>query len=470
MALHEFTRRYLEEFLAVIRPVEEAYRNDSFGYVAVKGPEGFVVLQGSLYLNPVPRAHAPFKFETENICAAHHHFFELQCSREELIEQICSGSFTMPEGPLLFPGNDGNQHGAAFHPFHPRGTLVQSRINVLSLYGAQRRNFSDVALDWELRGAPRPYESLLELMNEYEAGVPLGGTNTVEVVAYNVARIHTNSHVSGEKAVIEVRLAQGLDPDRFSVGFRILEQGAVVRRSSLMKGGFIWAKDENCQCGIGEIPVPRAAVVQCTAVYAGIAQHYYQFGDPKTFQNPRRAAYETFDQKIEALDETLAQVGKRGQDARYFESAISWVFWMLRFSPAHLGATPRTQDAPDLVFCTPKGHFAVVECTTGLLKADNKLPKLHSRAQALRQSLDASNAGHLHVLAIMVTAMTEGEVAVELAQAHENNIHVIAREGINQLIDRTMIPLDPDELYAEMERLIQASHAVDPLSALVEPE
>jgi hypothetical protein len=409
MALNDFTRKHLDDFLAAIRPVEKAYQHDSFGYVALKSLEGFVVVQGALYLNPIPRTYPPWRFETENILASHRPLFEFQRTREELIDQICTGSFTTPDGPLLFPGNDRSDHGAQFYPIHPRGSLVQSRVSVLSLYGASRRNFDDATLDWELRGAHRPFESLLDLMNEYQVGVPHGSTNTIEVLAQSVARIHGNSRVDGEQAIIDVRLAKGLSRDLVSVGFRVTAQGAVIRRSSLRKEGFTWDEDDTCQRGIGQIPVPRAAVVQCTAVYAGTAQHYYQFGDPKTFQNSRRAAYETFDAKLEALDETLAQTGKRGKDARLFESAISWIFWMLGFSPANLGGTPRTEDAPDLVFCTPKGHFAVIECTAGLLKTDHKLPKLHSRAQALRQSLDASNAAHLHVLARLIHRSYAGE-------------------------------------------------------------
>jgi hypothetical protein len=79
------------------------------------------------------------------------------------------------------------------------------------------------------------------------------------------------------------------------------------------------------------------------------------------------------------------------------ESVVAWLLWMLGFSVAHLN-TRRTRDAADLLVTSPAGHFAVVECTTGLLKAENKLSLLHERAEAVRRSLAVSNRSHLHLL------------------------------------------------------------------------
>ena len=49
---------------------------------------------------------------------------------------------------------------------------------------------------------------------------------------------------------------------------------------------------------------------------------------------------------------------------------------MLGFSVVHLRSTTRMQDAADLLATTPSGHIAVIECTTGLLKAEDKLALL----------------------------------------------------------------------------------------------
>jgi hypothetical protein len=55
-------------------------------------------------------------------------------------------------------------------------------------------------------------------------------------------------------------------------------------------------------------------------------------------------------------------------------------------------------DAADLLVSTPQGHFAVVECTTGVLKAEHKLALLVTRAAALAAQLARSNNPHLRAL------------------------------------------------------------------------
>lgn len=456
MTLSSHSKKYVDQFLTAIRPVEAAYCNDTFAYLALKKPNGFVMVQGTLYLNVVPRAFPPSPFESENIRASHRPLSELRISRAELIEQISAGELITPEGRVLFPGNDGN-HGAMYQPFHTAGLQTQSRLSVLSLFGVNRENVDQVALDWELRGGSHPFDGLQDLMNEYQIGVLAGGTNTVELIAQSVAAIDAKSQIDGDRATIGIRIAKGLSTDKAWVGFRVLEQGRVVRRNSLASFGFRWTEEADYWSGTTEITVPRAAIVQCTANYAGIAQQYYWLGDPSAFQNPRRAAYDTFDPKADTFKDIVDRAQGRGHDARHFEAAVSWLFWMLGFRSAYLGATPKTQEAADLILCTPNGHFAVVECTTGLLRADNKLPKLHDRAQALRRSLDNSNAKHLHVLPVLVTSKTLEEVRPEIDQAEQNGIYILTRESIDRLLQRTLAPLNPEQLYIEAEQLVSAA-------------
>ena len=87
---------------------------------------------------------------------------------------------------------------------------------------------------------------------------------------------------------------------------------------------------------------------------------------------------------------------------------------MLGFSVIHFGGTPKTSDAPDLIAVTPQGHYAIIECTTGLLKAANKLPHLVERAEKTRQALIASGHGYLRVLPIIVTNKRRDEVKADL--------------------------------------------------------
>ncbi len=205
--------------------------------------------------------------------------------------------------------------------------------------------------------------------------------------------------------------------------------------------------------------VSPAAALHCTAVYGGVAQHQFWVTDPSTAQNARRVAYEGIDPGLDALQEVLRRDGFKGRDARDLESAVSWLLWMLGFGAAHLGAMPKLQDAPDILATTPQGHFAAFECTTGSLRADNKLPKLIERAEALRRRLDAAGNRHLRAIAAIVTTRPRDEVAREAAEAERQRVLVVAREDLEEAVANTALYPDAERLFARAEEAIRANHA-----------
>jgi hypothetical protein len=144
---------------------------------------------------------------------------------------------------------------------------------------------------------------------------------------------------------------------------------------------------------------------------------------------------------------------------------VSWLLWLLGFSVANLGGTARTQDFADLVAKTSNGHFVVVECTTGLLKAENKLPLLVERTEALRNSIERSNNRHLKVLPVLFTSKARQEVRADLDQAERLGVLVITREDLDSAVDRTLTMANSDQLFSEVEQLIEAClarHAPSP--------
>jgi len=217
--------------------------------------------------------------------------------------------------------------------------------------------------------------------------------------------------------------------------------------------------EDGVRIGAATISVPRAAVVHAFACYDGVVYHHYFFGDPNSFQNPRRAAYEAFDPKLETLSDILARAQGPRPESKDFEAAMPWMFWMLGFSPAYVGGPPRMRDAPDFLVSTPNGNVAVLECTVGLLKDDSKLPKLHDRAEAVRRNLNTSSTRHLRVLPVIITAKTVEEIRPDLEQAERLGIHVIARDGIERLIERTLLPQNAELLYEEAERSVVEAKA-----------
>lgn len=196
--------------------------------------------------------------------------------------------------------------------------------------------------------------------------------------------------------------------------------------------------------------------MHCYAMYQNVAQTHWFISDPTTSQNPRRVIFDSFDTGLAILKGFLGRSHTRGQDARDLEVGIAWLFWMLGFNPVQLGSTARTQDFADLIVMTPRGHAAIVECTTGLLRADNKLPKLLARHSAVRARLDQSNNRHIKLLPIMISTLTKAELQADLEQAEKLGVGVLTREDLDQLVDRTVITNNADELFSLAEKDIEA--------------
>jgi len=367
--------------------------------------------------------------------------------------QAIQGTIPTPDGSLLFEGNAPGDYSGQYVPFHEYG--AQSRLSLLSLFGRQAQEYLDQPrLDWELRGAAPPYDGIAELLSEYQLGF-LRQAAGIEIAAFAVASIDDPSRVTGETAKIVVKAALNIDSEKVAVGFRLFDQGKVVRRERLSGREFKWSQADGRQVGEIDIAVPRAAVLHCFVSYNGQTQQHYWIWDPDMSQNARRATYEAFDRSLEILKEIVAKAEGKGVNAENFEAGISWLLWLLGFSPALLSASNRTTDAPDILLCTPAGHYAVVEVTTGLPKTERKMPNLDARAQAVRRMLDASNNKHLRVLPILVTSKYREDIKSELADTEKLGICVIAREDIDALLARTLLPLNPEQLYQDAERAVQ---------------
>jgi hypothetical protein len=147
------------------------------------------------------------------------------------------------------------------------------------------------------------------------------------------------------------------------------------------------------------------------------------------------------------------------KDARDFESGISWLFWMLGFSPANIGGTKLTENAADLVLASPGGNIVVIECTTGLLRAENKLANLYERTQKARRSIQALGGSETRVLAIIVTLKFKSDVTAELEQAERHGILVLAREDIESAMRQTRELPNADRFYAEAEDTVETARA-----------
>jgi hypothetical protein len=328
------TRQALEAFFEATKPLDAAYYNDTFAFVATKHNGVFTLLQARLFRN-TGDGSPDESFTTDLVLAGRFRIADLNLTSGEFLNRALLGTITTPLGEIRFPPSEDGRYHAVFEPFHQEGLRLQNRLNVLQIEGASVAGYADVpALGWHLRAAPTPYHGLEDLLFSLQLG-PLRDHLNIEAAAFSTVLIDPASTVDGTKARILVRLANGLSEAGVRVGYRVMDQGLTVRRAALSNADLQWKPGGAYRLGRAEIDVPSEAAVQCFASYEGVAQHFYWIADPSTAQNARRAAYQVFDPRLEVLRDFLSRQG-RGQNARDLEVGVSAIV-----APGLLRCQPR---------------------------------------------------------------------------------------------------------------------------------
>jgi len=452
--LNQLESKRVADFFGCIASWQTAYKHAGLSYFAVAHEAEFLLIQARLFLRIAPSGVPETHFRSNGIVVGNYALRELGGGAREVVEQALTGRLLTPHGELRFLPSQAKQYSAVHTQFHDEGLQRGSRLGVLTIAGGQcAHHLLQPQCDWELKASVTPYDTLNELLGEYGLSNFAGGNlSTIEVIAVPVCEIDFTARVNGVTAAPAVFLAEQLSPELCRVGYRVFHQGKVVKRGSIDGTAMQWEPRQHVVRGCAEIEVPAGALLHCMAIYDGRAQHQGWIADPSTVQNPNRAVYEAFDNQLTILRDFLENSQGKGRGARDLEAGVAWLLWMLGFSVAHLGGTAKTQDAPDLIATTPNGHFVVIECTTGLLKADNKMPRLIERAEALRRSLDASGNRHLRVLRVMVTSKEREEVKADLEQAEKLGVVVITKETLREALNRTLVVPNAENIYVDGER------------------
>ena len=195
--------------------------------------------------------------------------------------------------------------------------------------------------------------------------------------------------------------------------------------------------------------------MDCAASCSDTTGHQAWVIDRASVQYPRRAAFETNDADLETMRELLTDGNEK--NARGFEAAVSWLLWMLGFNPVHLRDSKRHEEAPDLIVDC-EGQFAIVECTIGQLK-DDKLAKLTARFVEVRDGLEVSGHGEAKLLPILVTRHTREQVQSDLDKVTFAGVHVLTRDELALLLERTRLRNEPRLLLDEWRRQAASAKA-----------
>lgn len=447
----------IKSFFDAIDPIRAAYRNINFCYLAVRNDEKFHLIQGRLYLNTGDFTEIPKPCKSKNVFAGSVHLSELANSLEEFTEMLLSGSLCIDGEDVLFLQREGGKYDFYHHAFHQAGLKNQHRLNILTIRGSYT-SLQQPFLDWELMSAQVPFAGLQDVANEYGVGLITEDAANVEFIAFHVTAISDESTIDNGKAKIIVNAALNMHPDKVAVGYHIHQQQKIIKRGYVDGLSIEWKTIDGVQKGMFKLDVPQDGVLHCFASYDGIMQQHYWVLDPSKILNPRRAAYEAFDQNLELLKQAIDCANPK-QRAHQFEAAVACLFWMSGFAIAPIDNISNIQEVSDIIATSPEGHYAVVECTTGLLKENSKLPKLHDRALAVRKHLQAKGHYVFNILPILVTSKSREDISPELEQAERHGILVMAREDLSAAIEQLFTYPDPNRMYNDAIQAVRLAQA-----------
>lgn len=463
--MNEHTRQQIDMFFSAIGPWREAYGNARLHYLAVRQDQKLLMLSARIYLTVNADVPQKDRFQAGKIEAGQWDIPKDQMTVEQAVAALLSpdGLDVEGHGKLALASTEYENAISTSSPMllHPEGLNDGNRLAVLSVSGGHRFTYlPQPETDWTLRAGKIPFDTINELSLDYGLGAYRGDLAQLEVVAHTAVQVSIRSAIEGNAASIGIWMSRGLSKEKARIGYRVLDKGVVVKRGAFIGNNMTWEEDAGALVGLTKLDVPLGAVVQCIAAYDEHAHHVRWFVDPAVFQNPRAAVLSSVDQTGQLLRTYLfPDLPPKGKAADDFEAAVSWVLWVLGFSPASFGLNAKTRDTFDTIAVTPRGDFLIAECTLGLLRADSKLSKLAARAASLRDLLDASNMKNLRVLPVIITAMTREQVKADLAQAEGTGIAVFTREDLEEILNETARYPDSDRLF---ERAIQSLQPTKP--------
>lgn len=452
--------QYFSDLESLLSQWEGAYKCSVISYVGLKTAQGTRLLFGRVLLEPSRTgvSETAFRFETEHLIAARFVSSAMPTEIRSFLEKARNGEILTIDGTtsisLQVEGNLSASFWPIHHPFVSEGPRLPSlRVSGISKHNLAM-NFADPrVLDWELKAAEAPFDTLDELLSQCNlpTQMQMGDLTALEIVAKSPVMISDASTITGCDAVIDCRLSTALDIGKLRLGFKILHKESIERKS--VSGSELdWRQDGDIKVGTYRTPVGDASLLQAFVSYAGVSHHQWWVTDPQKRLNPRFAMHQVFDEDLGILRKMLLK--PESDKSQMFESAVSTLICLLGFSVSNYGRAPKLQDGPDIIAVAPSGHVGVIECTVGLLDRNDKLAKLVQRSMLIREKLDHAGYGFLQIQSVIVTPLSREEVAVNLETAGKHEIAVVCKEDLEEMLNQVSLPLNADRVFQEAKNLI----------------
>lgn len=459
------TGDHIGRFLTWTARWEQGYTSSRFSYCARRVGDDLHLVQAHLSLTGWAAISQSLRIavgEYEIGCLP---FAELKTPVAEFVRKMASGStVASSHGNFSLSGSGRLSPGVILDAPDPAASAAGLRRASLRFVSNNEELFPDRQLvEWELRSFPEPYYDLAEVFNL--VGLNISHTTRLEILAIEVVQIsHGSSLVDGELTV-SIAMCHSLDRSKAGIGYRVVLDQAVVKRGTLRGDELEWSMGAQIfpnphNVGLGKLTVPLRAVVQCFAIYDGVAQHQYWIADARNLPNLRRLLYEEFDPDIAVLRNALTDATERGRDARDAEGHVATLLFLLGWTVLWL-RDKQLSDGPDLIAFTRNGRIAVIECTKGTLDQNDKLAKLMARAHSIKQRITTATKLPLDVLPVIVVQRRTAVIPKDdLDRARRMGIVVLAKDHLQIGIDRSIVQNDSDQLFNEALASLREAPAI----------
>lgn len=460
-SLNDPNKQAIDYFKELIIQWGNAYKCAVISYVGFKTPDGPRLLCGHILLEVmrVRIKHTPFNFETEYVLAGRRVLDVAWPKIPSLLSTAGKGEIPFISNDIALGVENQRKISVDFYPIHhplfgegPRLSCL--RIRGMGKYSLFAKITDSLQLDWELKAAKVPFDSLDDLL--IHCNLPtlqqMGDSTMLEVMAKTPGLIGAGSKIENGKARIECRVSSALKAQDIRIGYQVFQKGSIAKRAGLDGSNLRWRRENDIRIGVCQIPVGAATLIKVFLSYKGVNLHETWINDPQKQLNQRQALHQVFDNDLELLKRTLLE--PESDKPQLFEGAVSMLFYLLGFSTANYGKIPKLQRGPDVIVVAPSGNVGVIECTVGLLDEKDKLAKLVQRTKLLKDKLLASGFGHLQAQSIIATPLRRGEIIANLDDAAKYDIAVISKENIEELLRQVSLPLNPERLFEYTKGLI----------------
>src|SRR3954447_12799117 len=112
MGLDSRNRANAESFLRGVTPLEGAYPNASFSYIALRARDQFRIHCARLFLRGGSAPPQPSLFQSENVRGGLLPLKDLQLNIRQFLEAVVTGKVATPHGELSFPDPSARWHAA----------------------------------------------------------------------------------------------------------------------------------------------------------------------------------------------------------------------------------------------------------------------------------------------------------------------------------------------------------------------